>query len=257
MGSQIKCILRKVALASIGIGASLIASDITTTYLYFQEDPDIEEYVQENLELFIEKQEKELGISYSAKRPSIEYLIPKENIPLGVIGLYDNANDTIYLPSGLLIRPRWDFNDTMVTIVTFNRTAYAKRVLDHELAHFYCDKVKEQVLGKNHHLSNIYMFIPEERIANQLVGEGIAKYIENKMNGEDHGLYPFKDWPSDIEDFSNKEIYQGGYTIVRPIIDQYKEKGIHILLLNLPTEEEIFKPLDYQKRIFRKLAELP
>lgn len=139
------------------------AADVTTLYLYTKKDPDIEHYVQENLKQIIEQQEQKLGITYPAERPKIEYTFPYDNMVLGASGVYNDKENTIYLPSGILTKPEWDFEDFMATVFTFNTTANAKRVLDHELTHFYCDKMKEQVLGEDYHIFaiNINIFIPE------------------------------------------------------------------------------------------------
>ena len=230
-------------------------SSRVTRKLHHYKDPDIEAYVQKNLEQIIEQQEKKIGITYPTERPQIEYTFQEEDISIGVVGLYDYAKDTIYLPSGILTTPKWDFGDFIATVGTFNRTAGVKRTLDHELAHFYCDKIREKALGKNYH-HKIFLFIPEEAIANLLINEGIAEYVKNKMNGEEEKAISLERWPLSVEQFSNYEIYQGGYAVVKPIIDQYGEKGIQFLLFNIPTPKEIFTPKEYQQRILKDLAKL-
>jgi len=251
-----KTILRAILWSSFTAAMYFPSSIATTLHLYRHKDPDIEAYVQENLEQIIEQQEEKIGISYPAERPKIEYLFPEEEIYSGFVGLYDNKEDTIYLPSGLLTTPEWDFGDFMATIFTFNSTADVKRVLDHELTHFYCDGIKEQVLGQNYHIFEVNYFIPEERIANQLINEGIAKYVENKMNGEDNDPFPFEEWPTEIKGFSNRVIYEGGYALVRPIIDKHGEKGIQFLLFNHLTPKELYTPEEYQEKILTDIAKL-
>ena len=229
-------------------------SQMITLYLYHHKDPDIEQYIGENLEQVIKNQEKKIGISYPSERPKIEYAFPEDGIRLGYGGLYNVGEDTIYLPSGLLTKPRGDFNDFVATVFTFNNTFDAKRVLDHELAHFYCDKVLEQKLGKNYHLFHAPLFrSDEEYIARKLIDEGIARYVENVMNGEDKKAFPLDKWPSKIEDFSYDVIYNGGYAMVKPVIDEHKEKGILFLLFYPPVSEEIFQPKGYQERILTSI----
>lgn len=248
-------ILKTIFWSTVTAAVYFPASLVTTLHLYRRKDPDIEVYVQENLEQIIEEQEKKLGITYPKERPTIKYTLPENYTFGGIVGLYKGVEDTIYLPSGLLVKPEFDWSDFIATIATFNNTVEAKRVLDHELAHFYCDKMKEKAWEKNHHLLQIYLFFPEEIIANRLINEGIARYVENRMNGEEES-FSLDNWPSKVENFTRETIYQGGYTIVKPIIDRYGEKGIQFLLFNPPTSKELFTPQQYQERILRDIAKL-
>lgn len=230
-------------------------SIITILHLYQRKDPDIEVYVRENLEQLIQEQEKTLGIIYPADRPTIQYTLPEEQRLVGLLGLYRDGKDTMYLPSGILTKPEWDFDDFIATIATFNNTANVRRVVDHELAHFYCDKIKEKVFQNNYPIF-YYCLSDEERMGHILINEGIAEYVENKMNGEDEEPLSFQDWPSDVFQFTSKEIYQGGYALVKPIIDQHGKKGIQFLLFNPPTPKELFTPKKYQERILTGIAKL-
>lgn len=239
-------------------GASLFVSTSIATrlYLYQNKDPEIEEYVQKNIEQIIKEQESKLGMTYPKERPAIYYTLPEQYRFGGIVGLYYPEKDTIRLASGILIKPERDFSDVIATIATFNKTESAKRTVDHELAHFYCDKLKEKAF-RNYSIFELYfLLLPEERMGQRLIDEGIAKYVENRMNGEIEEPLSFQDWPSDILQFTNKEIYRGGYTIVKPIIDQYGEKGIQFLLFNPPTPKELFAPKKYQERILVSIAKL-
>ena len=89
-----------------------------------------------------------------------------------------------------------------------------------------------------------------------MINEGIAKYVENKMNGEDNDPFPFEEWPTEIKGFSNRVIYEGGYALVRPIIDKHGEKGIQFLLFNHLTPKELYTPEEYQEKILTDIAKL-
>ncbi|MDO8510974.1 MAG: hypothetical protein Q7S55_02310 [Nanoarchaeota archaeon] len=247
-------ILKTALLSAFTAAVYFPASLATTMLLYQRKDPDIEVYVQENLEQIIQEQEKTLGITYPTDRPTIYYTLPEEYKIVGMLGLYRGGEDSMYLPSGILTNPESDFSDFMATIATFNNTYNVKRSVDHELAHFYCDKVKELVFQNR---SPHFYFTDEELVSQLLVNEGIAEYVENKMNGEDEKPFSFQDWPSNLSQFRNKEIYQGGYAIVKPIIDQHGEKGIQFLLFNPPTLYELFTPEKYQERMLTSIAQLP
>ena len=255
--SKIKKIKRIFFWSAITAALYVSSTDISTEYLYRHKDSEIEQYVQENLEQVIQKQKEKIGINYPTERPKIVYTFPERYIGRGNIGLYNDQQDTIYLPSGLLTHPKWDFSDLIAVITTLNHTANVKRVLDHELTHFYCDKLKERVLGRYYLLAqNHLLFSEEELLADKLINEGIAEYVENSMNGEDKKKFNFQEWPLEIEQFTNDTIYRGGYALIKPIIDQYKEKGIQFLLFNPPTEKELLAPQEYQKRTLKDLAKL-
>ncbi|HLD39767.1 MAG TPA: hypothetical protein VJB13_01365 [Candidatus Nanoarchaeia archaeon] len=249
-------ILRTVFWSAFTAAVYFPTSEVVTIQLYYHKDPAIQAYVEQNLEQIIEKQEKKIGITYPTERPKIEYTFLEKDISIGTLGLYDNAGNIIYLPSGILTTPKWDFGDFLVTVGTFNRTADVKIILNHELTHFYCDKIKEKALGKTYHLHQMRLFIPTEFIANQLINEGIATYIETKTNDMEKKVISFNQWPLTVEQFSDYEIYHGGYALVKPIIDQYGEKGIQFLLFNIPTSKEVFTPKEYQKRVLNDLAKL-
>lgn len=254
--SKKRLILKTTFWSAVAASVYFPASLAVTLHLSQHEDPDIEVYIQENLEQIIEEQEEVLGITYPAERPTIKYVLPEEHLFRGIIGLYNDRTDTIYLASGLLTKPSWDFTDFIATIATFNSTEDGKRVVDHELAHFYCDKIKEQVFGDKHSISDFhYLLSKEERVSQRLINEGIARYVENRMNGEEDP-FPFEEWPTEIKSFSNEVIYDGGCALVKPVIDQYGEKGIVFLLFNPPTPKELFTPQQYQERILKDIAKL-
>lgn len=247
--------VKKIVFCTAASAALYFSSiPVSTIYLYRHKDPDVEKYANENLERLIRNQEKKIGITYSLERPEIEYVFPEKYVFSGSAGIYDDTKNIIYLPSGLLTTPGWNPGDLMVAIATFNHTKETKRVLDHELAHFFCDSLQEQVFGKPYPPWEFrHLLSREELLADKLINEGIARYVENAMNGEEEPC-SFQEWPSTIKDFSNSTIYQGGCAIVKPIIEQYGEKGIRYLLFNLPDPKEIFLPQEYQERILAILA---
>jgi|SRR3989344_4639759 len=252
-----KIILKSIFWSGLTAAIYFPASIATTIHLSGHEDPDIQEYVDENIEQIIERQEEKIGMTYPKERPKMEYLIPDyyQLMSPGIIGAYRDDTDTLYLSSGILVEPGWELGDFIATIATFNNTASAKRTLDHELAHFYCDKVKEQVLGKEYHL--FYRRLSEEElIAHRLINEGIAKYVENTINGEDDSLLLLENWPVETEQFSGHMVYQCGYALVKPIIDKHREKGIQFLLFNPPLPKELLTPEQYQERILTDIRKL-
>src|SRR3989344_2378284 len=174
-------IIKTALLSAFTAAVYIPASMVTTLHLYQRKDPDIEAYVQENLEQLIQEQEKTMGITYPADRPTIHYTLPEDKRIVGLLGLYMMEKDTMYLPSGILTKPEWDFSDFIATIASFNNTYNVKRSVDHELAHFYCDKIKEKVFQNKYPLFYFYI-TDEERMGQLLVDEGIAEYVENKMN---------------------------------------------------------------------------
>lgn len=233
---------RKVAALGTLYTACALAS------LTEQKEGEFKSYVDQNLEKIIRKQEETLGIIYPKERPAIHYYIPSENVI--VRGNYDQKTNEIFLLSDRYEDPEWNFS-------------IARDTLHHELAHYYMDKLSEEIAnadypqyGENTSLA--------EMLSIKLISEGTATYIERKMNGQ-KDTFTDHDWPKTMQGFvlhqyipypKNEIIYDGGFHLVKPIIDQYGKKGIKYLMFNPPKEGEMLNLPLYQQRILEELSEL-
>ncbi len=238
------------ALTTLGALSAKYGSKYSSIYLSHYRDPDVQRYVENNLERIVREEEEKLKITHTSV-PEIEYILPVTSVSGEIFGLYDRAKDRIYLASGLLILPKKDLGDLAVEIVTFGATDKVEDTLNHELAHSYCFHLSKTLGIKN--WPNLRQKNEFEYASLKLVSEGIATYFERTMNGTPD---KFKDenWPDDLDFVINGTntayfFYDGGYHLVKPIIDKYGQEGIIYLLLNPPRRDELLKLPEYQKRI--------
>ncbi|KYK26577.1 hypothetical protein AYK26_07390 [Euryarchaeota archaeon SM23-78] len=130
--------------------------------------------------------------------------------------------------------------------------------LYHELGHFYFDRLcKKLGLGFQTKEYDGKPHITEWWEArNCLINEGIATYFEKEIN---KGKDDFNDieYPHTIKEFLHnnygflqKLYYNGGYHLVKPILDKFRvEEGCKIITLDLPTREEMINLSEYRERI--------
>ncbi len=240
------------------ISTALLASLFTASLVVVQNriNHSIQPYVESNITRIIETQEDVLGIQHFGV-PKISYKQPhwiKDGFQ--VSGAYEPEKDQIYLPLGLAITPERNLSNILAICMTFGSTHNVKETLDHELGHFYADKLCES-LGKGDwlHFSD-GREINVNDVGIKLVSEGIAEYFKRTLNG---GKDDFEDsdWPRKFEDFfTRKVIYDGGFHLVKPIIDMYGRRGIERLMSNPPhTMQDLnYLPM-YQNRVIASLSE--
>lgn len=213
----------------------------TPEQMLFIPSSDIERHIVENLDAILAQQEEQLGITYFGK-PQLQFSLPaalvEQNslVTLWYAGIYEN--NAIYL-----------------NLSGFDNYTGAKETLDHELGHFYTEKLHESWgLG----IWPVYTYdepYSDSNICLKLIDEGIAEYFSRAMN---NGADAFKDtnWPISVFGFwENHVINDGGYHLVKPIIDAYGEEGIAYLISNPPTEEELFFLPLYQQQALDDLGD--
>jgi len=177
-----KNIMRKIILLGnlfcIGYTAVSIYSSIADKTI----KKKLESHIIKNLPAVIEAQEKKLGIKHiGVPRIMVSY----SDFPNGG---YDAEEDSLEI----MIESPEAIDDTST-----------KEILDHELGHFYVDKMEEK-MGKRLHYND---------------SESIARYFGNTMN--DIG---------DSKDMQDKNLKE--YRIIRPLIKKYGVKGAieHLLI---------------------------
>ncbi len=251
MGRTIEKIAELASAAFLATAITFLSHPITIYYLSKQEDEDIKEYVETSIDTIISDQEEELGIKYRGKPefgyqlPEAEELITQVDKFLGkTLGLYYSNEKVIYLRSGILTLPDTNIEDVLATIFTWGRTSAALPVISHELAHYYTDRRGEELTGLEgwQRAMMVKMYDPEQQDALDVVEEGIATYIQNRV-------HPHEDW--ERSDLTDK--YAEGFDFVKPIIDRFGSRGIDYLIVNIPSPREIASPEIYQRRAITKL----
>ena len=236
----------KISICSLlGIELALIGS----VAYNFQGNKAIKPYVENNLTKIIQKQEEKMGLKHF-DMPSVEYDLPKDlpqiiKISPAFVGLYRPEEDKIYLITCIMRTKEFNLENTIAEIANFGFVNDAEEVVYHELGHFYADKLSEYLGWGNW---------PPKVVGNdkfvgvKMVSEGIAEYFEHKSTGNEYDKPP--EYLLNLEEFKsdNDFFYNGGYQLVKPIIDKHGRIGIAYLIESPPELEDIIDLVKYQKR---------
>ncbi len=135
-----------------------------------------------------------------------------------------------------------------------------EKIVYHELGHFYFDRLCKN-LGLDFRKGRRKYITKWWEARNHLISEGVATYFEREMSG-DEDEFNDSEYPETIEAFLRNNLnfllklyYEGGYHLVKPILDISVEKGCKKIALDLPKREEMVKLPEYRKRILRILGE--
>ncbi len=242
-------------------------------YLSNHKDEDVEEFVIENIEQLIRDQEEQVGFSLFPPPQKIEFMLPEnlrdEVVKSGWItyGLYDFQENVLYLNSGMLTLPSFDLSDIAAWVGTMGIAKNVKDTLYHELGHYYCDRLYETMLediAAKDDLNDPFRL--DKMVSLNIIHEGIGEYFERVMTKEEDS-FEDRDWPMKGEEFVDLEAlifdqkilvperlkYDGGYHLVKPIIDQYKKEGILYLLHHIP--DNLLELPEYQQKALEELSQ--
>lgn len=222
----------------------------------------IRQYVNNNLDTIIQNQEKKLNIAHQGV-PVVEVGISdqiKKSFPgLPICGCYDSGENIIYIKKDIIINLEEEIKN--VEVSSPGNDCYIKQVIDHELGHFYVDMLSEN-LGTGSWPQTLTENGTVDKNAIHIIGEGIAEYFGRSMNSH-YDNFKDQEWPTKLEDFVNSDNpsipnyriwYDGGYHLVKPIIDEFGVKGIMYLMFHPPTEKELLDLQGYQKKILINLS---
>ena len=213
----------------------------------------IKPYVEKNLAEIVRSQEEKLGIKHF-RLPMVKF----ENQGIFenslLLGSYNSGEDTIYLNPIFSVTPELNATNLLLKFLSFGVVFNVKEILDHELGHFYIDKKYESMGTSNWYKLDGYINL-EKIISIKIISEGISEYFEREINGKKDSPDDFK-LPENLLDFAYNEtlVYNAGYNLVKPVIDKYGERGIEVLIKNLPNAGELISPQKYQERIFKELS---
>ena len=135
--------------------------------------------------------------------------------------------------------------------MSFGNTYSIKPTLDHELGHYYMDKLNESRGMGDWPRDEDFMDI--ERIGVQFVSEGMAEYFKKALNNEKDTCPDA--WPNDLFKWTWADMYDGGAHLVKPIISKHGERGIVYLMDNPPALGDFNNLKAYQDRILEELSE--
>ncbi len=202
-----------------------------------EKEKGIRDYVESNLEKIMRAQERKLKIKHYGA-PGFACSLPEGYPNPFCQASYNCVEDKIYLNSD---------NLSLDEI----RVSFIGGVLNHELGHFYSDKLSENFLGRDW---PVKFSNHEEYIGGRLIAEGIAEYFRIKTTFSRDAFWP-DEFPDNLNAFDlNENFYSIGLSLTNPILEIHGSNGMVHLMENFPhTLDEVLNLEDYQKRILEGL----
>jgi len=215
-------------------------------------EKSIPKYVEKNLDKIMKKQEEKLGIKHIG-HPNVGFNTPPgymKGDSIGVYtGLYNSEFDYMDFSTEYNIPPK--LNLTYVFAKIHNKPLdNLKHAIDHELGHFYVDKVSESMgLGDYPQNYTDSFYEPQDLV----MTEGIAEYFERTMNKMDDGFFPEVWWDEYVGKnfdnlFNDRFTNLGGYHLLKPILDIDVEEGVKYILSNPPIFLDVFDMVAYRNK---------
>lgn len=245
--------------AMLFIPTLTVGTSLTYGILFGTCDNGVREQIEPHLEEIMKAQEERVGIKHGGK-PAIVYKIDF-NPFVWISAQYKPKEDALYLNPHV----HWFIKMQKLLGFAVDPALWdAKTVVEHELGHFYTDKLGEQ-MGNGNSLDFSHTS-DSESLGLRLVTEGIGEYFGRKGKGQlEHDVFSNAEFPQDNEGWLNLMrphnleylflcLYQGGYHLVKPILDQDVERGIRYLIVHPPTERDLNDLPVYQQRALDVLA---
>ena len=97
-----------------------------------------------------------------------------------------------------------------------------------------------------------------EKFVERVLTEGIAEYFQYK--GQKDPNFIDSAWPETILDFENsleeeKAIYEGGYSIVKPILDEFGvQNGVDYIVTHVPEIKQLSEFPTYRDKAMQELG---
>lgn len=106
------------------------------------------------------------------------------------------------------------------------------RLIDHELVHMYANQMSLRILKRI--WPDTILLTTSENFCRNMLSEGVAVYYTNLARGDTaNSIEWLPTSSSDIIWLDSKSIiYQGGYYLVKPILDKFGERGLLYIIQN-------------------------
>ena len=190
------------------LAEQLVGNNSGRPKLYDEEA--IHSFLNRSLGLVLAIQENAFGITHD-QIPEIAIQV----IEFNLAGAYDPRTETIHLSPGA------DY------IYGF------RKALDHELGHFYTHQLAKLLAVEWNPF--IMGNTRQQEIACRLISEGIAEYVSQTIHGQE--TTASGPWPRNVLNLDEKNIYDGGYNLVKPILELEFKTGVEYLLAHQPVND--------------------
>lgn len=224
----------------------------------------------------IEVLEQRLGFSFPDKDVGIEFRIPDryEKNPHSFTALYDDKTKSLVFHPKFVdvsVRPIILMSDAREYPEVLDRASrqsykdlnFIREVLAHELGHFYVDSRMRAEFPKSWIATRYQSEEPlgPEDLGLVVVQEGIGEYFSSKVIDR-VSYFGNSSWQRewDIQDLRTPSVwrflaYEGGYALVKPVIDKYGEKALDYFITNplkfdIPSLENA---IAYQEQALKEL----
>jgi len=195
-------------------------------------DPKVQEYTTQYFKNIMRPLEENIGLQHLGM-PNLEL---KGCGYRGDREFYNPNTDTL-----TIYVPRY--------YVHFSQST-TEELIRHGLGHFYADKLSES-LGNGSWPPRTEDTLDE--IRDRLLTEGIAEYFRRKSSRDEKDTFEDSQWPKTLEEFSGIKnwdhnfFYNGGYHLVKPLIDERGQKGIEYLITHPPGKRNLDDLQRYQR----------
>lgn len=243
---------RKKLVLTVSAAALLVASSFIGIALFAvprqpDSDQEIQAHVGRYAKFILDQQIKTFHLSQHLPTPKIILGRPSAFF---YVGEYDPDKVTI------CISTFWTYahKDSFINwLKGFHKwSSHTRPILSHELGHYYADQLSLRT-GHGHwpqlekkDLSDTELF------GLTLVSEGMAVYFNRAINGGDDAftdeMYPKKpDWSGWVD-------YDGGYHLIKPILDRYGERGMIYIMTHPPNSHDIALLPQYRANVLAALG---
>lgn len=207
-------------------------------------------YAKENLQNIMLEQELCL-MGSGIKHVGVPNLDFEYNIKDMREGCYKPQEDKIVL--NLLLSnktPGWNIGSDEGKLYADLEDDGAKAVIAHELGHYYCDKLSENI---SYQSNKVFGTVLNRKI----ISEGIAEYFEHSVTNKPN-RFKESDWPKSRKQIDRmcksiigkgNLVYNGGHMLVKPLIDKYGKGAIEYMISHPMHDDELLNYKAYQQRI--------
>ena len=249
-----------------------------------EDQVNLDRYLTKALPAVISETENRFGIKFLSI-PEIEAVTP-----YNTYGSY--YGNKINLNSDLHSYPNQGFLNKFYKLIRLKNSKDPLKSLRHELGHVYSDQRLSQLTNgkfsdeecfikfykelkrlevlkeaepsnentfnyQNYKSKNLLNLV--NGFADDSLAEGIALYFErDKDNQPNFSDDEWKDIASNenLDNFNIKKMYEGGYSIVKPILDRFGGQGLDYILIHSPNFKSLSEFPEYRRKALEELSKL-
>ncbi len=281
-----KNLIKRLKIATLGIALSGILglTSLDMDRRAKQDQSNLESYLTRSLPAVISETENSFGIKFQSI-PEIEAVTSYKTY-----GSY--GSNRIKLNSDLHSYPDQEIINKFYKLIRLKDSKDPIKSLRHELGHVYSDQRLKQLtngkLSDEEYFTELYRELKRlERLkknnpssentlnydnyrsknlsnlingfANDALAEGIALYFERDRDNQP--IFSDDEWKEmvsnkNLDNLNIRKMYEGGYSVVKPILDRFGKEGIDYLLTHSPDFKSLAEFPEYRRKAIEDLSKL-